>query len=79
MKLLELSVFHVEIGFSFEPSLIGLGEQGANQAQARGGVGEDRGDAGTALDFTIDALQAVGRAQAHSMALREFEDGEPFG
>ena len=70
------SGFHVEIDFAFEPFFIGLGEQGGDQAQAGGGVGEDRSDAGATLDLPVDALQAVGRAQAHPMNGGETKDGK---
>lgn len=70
----------VEIVFAGHPFLVALGEERGDEAQAGRGVGEDRSDAGMALDLAVDAFEAVGGAQSGPQAVRQIEDGaKPSG
>lgn len=73
------SGMQVEIDLAGHPLLVALGEECGNEAQTRGGIGEDRSDAGAALEFAVDAFEAVGGSQAGTLAVRQFEDGEALG
>ena len=70
------SVFQVEVDFAGHPVFVALGQQGRDQTQAGGGVGEDRGDASAALDLAIDAFEAIGGAQANLLPKRHVERRE---
>lgn len=65
------SVFQVEIDFAGHPLLVALGEQGGDESQTGCGVGEDRNDAGAALDLAIDAFRTGGGALPDALAVRE--------
>ncbi len=70
---------HVEVDLAGHPLLVALGEQSGDEAQTGRGVGEDRGDAGTALDLAVDAFEAVGGAQPSALCVRQIEDRETLG
>ena len=53
-----------------------LGEQSANEAQERGFIGKEGGDADSAFDFLIDAFEGVAGAHAAMVGGRKGEDGE---
>ncbi len=83
-------VFHVEVDYSGFPVVAGLGQEGGNQAQEGGFVGEDAGDAGAAFEFLVDAFQRIGgahpwlvggRQREHREALRQIflQPGRQFG
>ena len=69
----------VEIDLAGHPLLVALGEERGNEAQTGRSVGEDRGDAGAALDLAVDAFEAVGGAQADALAERKVKGCEAFG
>lgn len=48
----------------------------ASQAEQGGGVGEDAGDVGAALDFLVEPFEWVGRPDLLSVAVREAGEGE---
>jgi len=49
------------------PLVVDLGEDGADEAQERLGVGEERGNAGAPLDFLIECFEGVGGAEPPSV------------
>ena len=51
--------FQVEIHLTGHPLFVAFGEQSGNKAQARSGVGEDRSDAGSALQFSVNSFEAI--------------------
>ena len=69
----------VEIDLAGHPVLVALGEPCRNEAQAGRGVGEDRGDAGAALDLAVEAFEAVGDAPPGALRVRQAEDDEALG
>jgi len=71
--------FHVEVDFLGLPVVANFVEQGGDQAQEGGFIGEDPGDSGAAFDFLVDAFQRVAGAQATLVGHREGEDGEALG
>jgi hypothetical protein len=44
-------MLHVEIASGFEPALVGLGGEGADETQAARGIGKDPDNQGAALQF----------------------------
>ena len=72
----QVSRFHGEVDFSGEPFFADLAEQCGDEAEERGLVGEEGGDAGPALEFLIDAFKSIAGSQAALMGEREGEDGE---
>lgn len=54
-------------------------ENGGDQAQEGGLVGEDGGDASPALDFSVETLDGVAGAQAALVSSRQGKDGEAIG
>ena len=54
-------------------------EEGRDQAQERGVIGEDPHDAGATFEFLVEALSGVGGAHAALMALGETKNGEALG
>ena len=82
---------HVAVDFGGEPFVALLAEEGGDEAQEAGFVGEEGGDVGAAFEFLIDALDGVAGAHAAVMgngeginieALREVlfhPDGESGG
>ena len=71
-------VFHVEVDFSGFPFVAGLGQEGGDEAEEGGFVGEDPGDARAAFEFLVDAFQRVGGAHAFLVGNGEREHGEPL-
>jgi len=61
------------------PLVVDLGEDGADEAQERLGVGEERGDARAPLDFLIKGFEGVRGAEPPSVVAWKREDGERFG
>jgi hypothetical protein len=57
-------VFHVEVNFGGLPFVVDFAEQGGDQTQERGFIGEEAGDAGAAFEFLVDPFQGVAGAQA---------------
>ena len=57
-------VFHVEVNFAGFPFVAGFAEEGGDEAQEGGFIGEEAGDAGAAFEFLVDAFERVGGAQA---------------
>ena len=55
--------FHVEVDFFGFPLLAELDEQGGDEAQDGGFVGEHACDPGAAFELLVDALQRIGGAQ----------------
>ena len=53
-----------------------LGQDCGGEAEERGLVWEDRRDTSASLDFLVESLEAVGRAEASPMASRDAEDRE---
>ena len=49
-------VFHVEVNSDGLPFIADFVEQGGDQAQEGGFIGEEAGDAGAALEFPVDAF-----------------------
>lgn len=72
-------VFQVEVNFPSFPFLAELGEEGADQAQPGGFIGEEAGNAGAAFEFPVDAFERVAGAQAALMLAREGETVQPWG
>lgn len=70
------SSIRVEIDLSSHPLLVAFGEPCGNETHTGGGIGEDGGEAGTALDLAVDAFQPVGRAQAGAQSVGQIEYGE---
>ena len=70
---------HVEVNFSGLPFVAGLGEEGTDQAQERGFVGEDPDNAGAALKFHVHSFQGVGGAQSALVRHREGKASEALG
>lgn len=58
------------------PHFIILHQQGTDQPQASGFVGEDAHHPGPALDFPVHSLQPVGGADQPAVVKREIEDRE---
>ena len=69
---------HVEINFGGEPFVILLAEEGGDEAQKGGLVGEKSGDAGAAFEFLIDAPDGVAGAHAPLRGGGEDVNGETF-
>ena len=67
---------HVEVDFGGEPFVALLAEEGGDESQEGGFVGEKGGDAGAAFEFLIDALDGVAGAHAPVMGGREGVNGE---
>ena len=67
---------HVEVDFGGEPFVDMLAEEGGDEAQEAGFVGEEGGDVGAAFEFLIDALDGVAGAHAPVMGGREGVNGE---
>ena len=57
-------VLHVEVNFGGLPFIAQFVEHGGDQAQERGFIGEEAGDAGAAFEFLVDPFQGVAGAQA---------------
>jgi len=60
------------------PLVVDLGEDGADEAQERLCVGEERGDAGASLDFLVECFECVGGAEPPSVFAWKREDRERF-
>ena len=69
-------VFHGEVNFGGLPFVAEFVEQGGDQAQEGGFVGEEAGDAGTAFEFLVDPFQSVAGPQPGLVGERQGEDGE---
>jgi len=61
------------------PLVVDLGEDGADEAQERLGVGEERGNARAPLDFLVKGFEGVRGAEPPSVVAWKHEDGERFG
>ena len=72
----QVSRFHVEVDFSGEPFFADLAEQGGDEAEQRGFVWKEGCDAGSALEFLIDAFDGVACAHAALVGGREGKDSE---
>ena len=57
-------VIHVEVDFGGLPFIADFVEQGGDQTEERGFIGEETGDAGAAFEFLVDPFQGVAGAQA---------------
>ena len=71
--------FHVEVDFSRFPIVAGFGQQGRDQPQARGFIGEDAGDAGAPFEFLIHPFQPIGGAKAFLVGEGQRKDGQTLG
>jgi len=69
----------VEVGFGGFPVVGDFHEDGGDETQATGLVGEDGGDACSAADGFVESLAEIGSAQAFADGFREGEDGEALG
>ena len=72
-------VFHGEVNFGGLPFIAQFVEQGGDQAQEGGFIGEEAGDAGTALEFLVDPFQGIAGAQSELVGEWQGEDGEALG
>src|ERR1035441_9829149 len=72
-------VFHGEVNFGGLPFVAEFIEQGGDQAQEGGFIGEEAGDAGAALEFLVDPFQSVVGAQSELVGEWQGEDGETLG
>ena len=72
-------VFHVEVNFGGLPFIAEFVEQGGDQAQEGGFIGEEAGDAGAAFEFLVDPFQSVAGAQSGLVGERQGEDGKALG
>ena len=70
---------HVGLDFGGEPFAILLAEEGGDEAQKGGLVGEKSGDAGAAFEFLIDAPDGVAGAHAPLRGGGEDVNGKPSG
>ena len=75
----QVSRIHVEVDFSGEPLLADFAEEGGDEAEQGSFVRKEGCDAGSALEFLIDAFEGVARAQAALVSGRERENGEARG
>ena len=66
----------IEINFGGEPLVAVFAEQGGDEAQEGGFVGEEGGGAGWAFAFPIDAFDGVAGAHAPLMGGGEGVKGE---
>ena len=71
LLLVLAQVVHVEVAVRFQPVLVHLGRERADQAQAAFGVGEDPDDVGAPLDLLVQPLQEVGRLQVLVVLARQ--------
>ena len=71
--------FQGEVDFSGFPVFADFHQDGGDESQERGLVGEQRGDAGAAFDFLVEAFQHVAGSQPATMLGRQGEHGQPFG
>ena len=71
--------FHVEVDFSGFPLLAEIDEQGGDEAQDGGFVGEHACDAGAAFDLLVDALQRIGGAQLALVGGGSANTDKPWG
>ena len=72
----QVSRFHVEVDFSGEPLFADFAEEGGDEAKQRGFVWKEGGDAGSAFEFLIDALNGVARAHAALVGERQGKNSE---
>ena len=72
-------VIHVEVNFGGLPFVADFVEQGGDQAQEGGFIGEEAGDAGAAFEFLVDPFQSVAGAEAELPGWRQGEDGKALG
>jgi len=75
----QVSRIHVEVDFSGEPLFANFAEEGGDEAEQGGFVWKEGGDAGSAFEFLIDALDGVACAHATLVGSGEGEDGEALG
>ena len=71
--------FHVEVNFVGLPFIAGFVEQGGDQAQEGGFIGEEAGDAGAAFEFLVDPFQGVAGAQPGWWASGKAKTVKPWG
>ena len=71
--------FHVEVNFSGFPFVAGFGQEGRDEPQEGGFIGEDAGDAGAPFEFLIHAFQPVGGAQSFLVGEGQGKDGQALG
>ena len=64
-------VLHVQVARTFEPVLVGLDRQCADQPQTAFRIGEDAHHMGAPLELLIEALEHVGRFHVLVMGKRE--------
>jgi hypothetical protein len=67
---------HVEVNFGGLPFIADFVEQGGDQTQEGGFIGEEAGDAGAAFEFLVDAFQGVAGAQSGLVGDGQGEGGE---
>ena len=72
----QVSRFHVEVDFAGEPLFADFAEQGGDEAEQRGLVWKEGGDAGSAFEFLIDAFDGIACAHAALVGGREGKDRE---
>jgi len=70
------SGFHVEVNFAGAPLIALLAEQGGDEAQQRGFVGEQRSDASASFEFLVHALDGVAGAHPSVMGNRQSINGK---
>jgi hypothetical protein len=58
------SIFYRQVGTSNFPVITHFGGDCGSEAEKCGFVWEDRRDTGASLDFLVESLEAVGRAEA---------------
>jgi len=75
----QVSRIHVEVDFSGEPLFADFAEEGGDETEQGSFVWKEGGDAGSASEFLIDALDGVACAHAALVGSGEGEDREAFG
>ena len=80
MKFLTLFAegFHVEVTMGFDPVLVELDGESANESQSTLLVGEDANDMGAALNLLIESLKHVGAFEMLVMFSRQPIESESF-
>jgi hypothetical protein len=70
--------FHVEVTMGFDPVLVDLDGESANESQSTLLVGEDANDMGAALNHMIESLKHVGAFEMLVMFSRQPIESESF-
>ena len=73
------SGFHGQVDFCGHPLLILFGQDGGDQAQAAGSVGEQPGDSRSSFDLLVQSLQPVGRTHGARVFRRQCKRPKALG